>query len=218
MAETLAATDTKIRILDAAERLIAEHGVAGTSLRAVTGEAGVNLAAVNYHFGSKEALVEAVVGRIVAPINDERLRRLDALEAAPGEPSLEQLIDAFVGPIIDLLEREVEKGRIIARLLLRLLGDPGEAMQRIAIAQVSAVADRFLRAFGRALPHLSPEELWWRFTSMIAVVIFHDAFRLSTNVWPDFAPGKARHSREWMTRFLVAGMQAPPSPGNDGDD
>ena len=73
--------DTKERILDAAELLFAEHGFSGTSLRAVTGEAEVNLAAVNYHFGSKMGLFKAVVLRRVGPLNEERLRMLDALEA-----------------------------------------------------------------------------------------------------------------------------------------
>ena len=73
--------DTRDRILDAAERLFAQQGFDLTSLRALTTEADVNLAAVNYHFGSKERLFEAVLARLIAPINAERLARLDALEA-----------------------------------------------------------------------------------------------------------------------------------------
>jgi AcrR family transcriptional regulator len=72
----LASKDTKERILDAAERLFAAHGFAGTSLRAVTKEAGVNLAAVHYHFGTKEDLLRAVLSRIVIPVNRERLEML----------------------------------------------------------------------------------------------------------------------------------------------
>src|ERR671910_3594384 len=74
--------ETKEKILDAAERLFAAHGFAGTSLRSVTKEAGVNLAAVHYHFGNKEDLLRAVLGRIVIPVNRERLEMLEQVEAA----------------------------------------------------------------------------------------------------------------------------------------
>ena len=67
----MAATDTKERILDAAELLFAAHGFAGTSLRAVTREAGVNLAAVHYPYGTEEDLLRAVLGRIVIAVNRE---------------------------------------------------------------------------------------------------------------------------------------------------
>ena len=76
------ATDTKKRILDTAEGLFAEHGFPATSMRDITNAAGVNLAAINYHFGSKESLLIAVLQRRTLPINIARLSRLDALEAA----------------------------------------------------------------------------------------------------------------------------------------
>src|SRR5512143_118352 len=94
--------ETKDRILDAAERLFAEHGFDATSLRMITAEAGVNLAAVNYHFRSKDALIEAVFSRCIRPLNRERLRLLAAVEEASGgaPPRLEDVIRAFVTPVI----------------------------------------------------------------------------------------------------------------------
>jgi len=77
-------TDTKDRILDVAERLFAEHGFANTSLRSITAEAGANLAAVNYHFQSKDALIQAVFARRLGPLNQARLEMLDAAEARAG--------------------------------------------------------------------------------------------------------------------------------------
>ena len=77
----MSATDTKQTILDAAEDLFAEQGYAATSLRQLTGKARVNLAAVHYHFGSKEDLAKAVLARRIEPINVERIARLDALPA-----------------------------------------------------------------------------------------------------------------------------------------
>lgn len=158
-----------------------------------------------------------MVHRIVAPINAERLQRLDALEARPDGPSVEALLDAFIGPILDLLDCHVEQGRMIARLLLRLFGDPGGAMQRIAFAEVNAVADRFYDAFARALPHLPPDELWWRLTSVIAVVTFHNPFALSQQTRPDFTAGFEAEGHAWMKQFLATGLQAPATPRR-GDD
>ena len=78
--------NTKDRILDTAERLFARDGFEATSLRSITAEAGVNLAAINYHFQSKEALVQAVIGRRMGPMNDRRLALLDAYEAQAATP------------------------------------------------------------------------------------------------------------------------------------
>src|SRR3954471_3227822 len=88
--------ETKLRILDTAERLFAESGFAATSLRQIISEAGVNLAAVHYHFGSKDELLDAVVTRKAAPVNEERLALLDGLPAEAGIPAI---LDAFLTPM-----------------------------------------------------------------------------------------------------------------------
>ena len=105
---TAVATPTKDRILDAAERLIAKLGFEATSLRAITAEADVNLAAVNYHFQSKEALIRAVISRRIGPVNVKRLAMLDAVEAAhrDGPLPVGPVIEAFVGPVIELRDRK----------------------------------------------------------------------------------------------------------------
>src|SRR5918995_3621308 len=97
--------ETKEKILDAAERLFATHGFAGTSLRAVTKEAGVNLAAVHYHFGTKEDLLRAVLSRIVIPVNRERLKMLEQVEAAAGSdpPSPAGVLQGFIAPALPLV-------------------------------------------------------------------------------------------------------------------
>lgn len=94
--------DTRERILDAAERLFMAHGYEGTSMRQITGEAGVNLAAVNYHLGSKEALVQEVFRRRLDWLNDERMRVLNAMEAeADGKPlKPSQIVDGFFGTLL----------------------------------------------------------------------------------------------------------------------
>src|SRR5512142_1768362 len=92
---------TRELILDAAERLFMEHGFDGTSMRVVTGEAGVNLAAANYHFGSKEVLMQEVLRRRLDVINQERLRQLDEAEAKAGGKPLKPsvIVDCFFGTL-----------------------------------------------------------------------------------------------------------------------
>src|SRR5574340_767840 len=104
MRATEPSAGTKDRILDAAERLFAEHGFNGTSLRMITAAADVNLAAVNYHFRSKETLIEAVYKRRIGPANEKRLRMLDEYEAAAGDGAVpvENILRALVAPMLEL--------------------------------------------------------------------------------------------------------------------
>ncbi len=161
--------ETKARILDAAEKLVAEHGV-DVSLRAITTEAGVNLAAVNYHFQSKEALFETLVARRFEPINTGRLQKLDALEAAnpKGKLSLEDVLDAFLSPILDAAE--LNPG-CYQPLLGRLFSLPDEQTQRLFAQNIKPIIDRFHPAFARAVPGLKQPELTWRVIFSVGAVI-----------------------------------------------
>src|SRR3546814_17956189 len=103
----LSSPSTREIILDTAEALFARQGHDGTSMRQITSEAGVNLAAVTYHFGSKEALVQAVLKRRLSILNQERLRLLDHHAAEAGRDPLtpSQILDAFFGPLLPLAAR-----------------------------------------------------------------------------------------------------------------
>src|SRR5437667_4242675 len=116
--------DTKQRILDSAERLFADYGFAGTSLRAIIANAKVNLAAIHYHYRSKEALFDAVILRRLQPINQERLELLDACErsAADGKPTLEQVLEAFLAPAFRV-GADPNGGQTFVRLIGRLLSE-----------------------------------------------------------------------------------------------
>ncbi len=152
---------TKDRILDAAERLFARDGFEATSLRAITAEAQVNLAAVNYHFQSKEALVQAVIGRRMGPVNAQRLAHLDAYEAASAGAALplEQIVDAFLRPIVGMVGSHAHE---FVPLIGRLYTEPGDFAARLYKQQFEPLAQRFIPAFLRALPDLSRDELIWR--------------------------------------------------------
>src|SRR5438045_5087132 len=108
--------ETRTRILDAAEEIFMQLGFEGTSMRLLTAKAGVNLAAVNYHFGSKHALIEAVFRRRLDPMNAARVAELDKLEAEQRSPSPEAVIRAFITPGLRRMEDGKNGGPNCARL------------------------------------------------------------------------------------------------------
>lgn len=213
----MAADETKQRILDAAERLFAEQGFDATSLRAVTAAAGTNLAAVNYHFGSKAALLPAVVARILAPVSLRQLARLDELEASGGEPSVEKLLEAFVTPITDLFAQG-DRGPTLARLFARIMGDPGDHVQRSAMGHAQEAIERYEAAFARLLPELPAEELWWRVRTIPPVVVSRQ-IRLQAPVELGGPASAAQADREalsaWTITFLAAALRAPVTAGSE---
>src|SRR5512145_2409687 len=125
--------ETRTRILDAAEELFMLHGFEGTSMRQLTSKAGVNLAAVNYHFGSKDALIEAVFRRRLDPINAARIAALERLEAEAGGRPLapEVVIRAFVGESLRMIEDARGGGRNFIRLLGRTYTDPSKEIRAL---------------------------------------------------------------------------------------
>ena len=151
------APDTKERLLDAAERLFAVRGFVGTSMRAVTQAAGAAVSAANYHFGSKEALLAAVMRRRVEPINARRIEVLGRLEdeaAAGGVLCLEDVLDAFFRPSFEQFARAREEGRgsFPRQVAARLYADPPETVEKLKVEVFSEVNERFRSAFARALP------------------------------------------------------------------
>jgi AcrR family transcriptional regulator len=202
-------TSTKDRILDAAERLFAERGFTDTSLRRITAEAGANIASVNYYFQSKEALIHAVFSRRLVPINRERLEMLDCMEAQGGAPSVEDVLRAFVAPV--LRAPEVDDLRNFGRLVGRMYSDPSDTFARIFRQEFNEVRIRFTAAFQRAMPELPPEEMYWRLHFIIAVVAhtlggLHQVRTISDGAC-DIKDKQAILER--MVAFLSAGFRAP---------
>jgi len=205
------ARETKEKILDSAEKLFARDGFPATSLRAITADAGVNLAAVHYHFGSKDALVEAVFTRRLEPLNQERLTLLDAVETSSEATSPEKILEAFVGPPLRLLRDEKRGGATFMRLMGRTLTEPSQQVQEIFIRQFREIAGRFTAALKHALPGLPPEEIFWRMHFSIGAMAhtMSDTFRLRliSGGLCDSADVDATIHR--LVTFLSAGMQAP---------
>ena len=163
---------THERILDAAERVFAAHGFAGASLRQITQAASVNLAAANYHFGSKEALYLEVVRRRVRPINAARLARLEAALAEAGDspPPLAQLVDMLVRPVFEAHQDPARGGPHTVRIITRTFGEPLPFMQELIVEEFHSVLARFAQALRRHVPQLPPEEFLWRMSFVVGAM------------------------------------------------
>ena len=153
--------ETRTRILDAAEELFMLHGFEGTSMRLLTSKAGVNLAAVNYHFGSKDALIEAVFRRRLDPMNVARIAALEVLEAS-GTPDADAIIRAFVGASLRMLEDAKGGGRNFIRLLGRTYTEPAKGIRHLIGQMYAPTMQRYKAALERALPQMPHDELVWR--------------------------------------------------------
>ncbi|MEO8803569.1 MAG: TetR family transcriptional regulator [Rudaea sp.] len=152
---------TKQRILDSAESLFAKHGFAGASLRQVTSAASVNLAAVNYHFGSKENLINEVFRRRLDTLNAQRLKALTAA-LADASHSLEDLLAAFIRPALALSVDQPGGGTGFVRVLARAYAEHNEQLRKFLHDNYSPALKQFAVAFGKRLPHLDKQELYWR--------------------------------------------------------
>src|ERR1700733_15282934 len=207
----MAPPDTRTRILDAAEHLFAERGFRGASARATTALAGANLAAVGYHFGSKAELLAAVARRVIEPINAAQCAGLDRLLARPQDPSAAELVAAFAGPLFDEMPAGDEGGARTSRLIVTIIADPAGEIRSWTGPDEDTGRERYLAAFGRALPGLSPEELWFRMRGILAVVAA-DRVEVYNQPPPDcVTPVAGEAARGWAIAFLAAAMSAPPT-------
>jgi AcrR family transcriptional regulator len=207
----MASLDTRTQILDAAERLFAERGYRGTSVRAITDLAGANLAAVTYHFGSKAGLLAAVARRVIEPITAAQCAGLDRLLARTPDPAVAELVEAFAGPLFDGMPAGDEGGARTSRLIVTIITDPAEEMRSWTGPAEDTVRERYLAAFGRALPGLSPEELWFRVRGLLAVTAVDRVEVYQRRPPASPSPGAGEAARRWAITFLAAAMSAPPT-------
>jgi AcrR family transcriptional regulator len=197
-------SDTKGRLLDTAEKLFGLNGFEATSLRDITTEADVNLAAVNYHFQSKDSLIDAVIARRMEPVNRKRFEMLDA---AGLNPTLEQILRAFLAPVMELQMEEV------APLMGRILSNPDLFVDRVFKKHLAPVSLRFQEELSRALPDLPRQELLWRLNFTVGVMTH-------TMLWGRIIPkvtggvcdiSDRRALLDRAVKFVAAGFRAPTS-------
>jgi AcrR family transcriptional regulator len=165
---------TRDRLLDAAERLFGQQGFPCSSLRQITDEAGVNLAAVNYHFRSKEELYKAVLLRRIRPVNDERMKLLtDAEQLAGDQPvPIRSILEVFIRPLLRRAADGSLAGLSFLRLISRDLTDPQPFMVAEMVKEFDPLVGRFARALTQALPDIPLPELFWRMQFSIGGMLY----------------------------------------------
>jgi len=199
---------TREQLLDAAEQLIGDQGVDRASVRSITELANANLAAVSYHFGSKDALVRQVFERRLLPINRERLKLLDECLDATATLDLESIVRAFVVPPFQVLLGE--RAASFGRCMVRVLADPGPDTRDLLLELFGEVIRRFTPALQLALPDVDPEGIFWRFHFMVGSMVYTLGMG---HLVPEYSHGICDASNveatvERLVRFVTAGMQA----------
>lgn len=209
----MAHSDTVQRILDAAEQSFAEKGFAETSLRLITSKAGVNLAAVNYHFGSKKALIQAVFVRFLDPFVSSLERELDRRQenAEEGDPSLEELLEMLVTQVLTVKPRSGNDLSIFMRLLGLAFSQSQGHLRKYLGEVYGKVFKRYMALVYRAAPQLPPEELFWRVHFMLGSAAFTMSSMKALRAIAEAEFG-VHHSVDKVLRlmvpFLAAGMRA----------
>jgi AcrR family transcriptional regulator len=206
------------RIIDSAERLFSKHGFSDASLRQITEDAGVNLAAVNYHFGSKEDLYKEVLLRRIRPLNEERLALLANAEQLAGDQSvpLHAILDSFIRPLLRRATDDKTGGMPFLQLICRDLSDPRPFLFELLAGEFDPLVARYTRSFTQALPHLSMSELFWRmqFTigGMLYAAVRHRDFERASGGLCQGADLDGCIGR--LINFCAAGMMSPESPAS----
>ena len=198
---------TKDRILSAAEELFAQHGFAGTSLRPVTSQADVNIAAVNYHFGSKENLVNEVFRRRMDEMTADRMARLEAARRdCPGD--LEALLAAFVEPALAMAQ-DRNGGGAFVRVIARAYAEKNDGLRKFLSDHYGHVLREFGKAIAACVPELSKEELYWRLDFLAGALTYAMADFGLIKRPPDVSESvhRANAARE-LIRFARAGFLA----------
>jgi AcrR family transcriptional regulator len=197
---------TKQRILGAAEELFARHGFAGASLRQVTAAAQVNLAAVNYHFGSKENLINEVFRRRLDGLNASRLEALAAARGKPGY-ALEDTLDAFIRPALALTGTD-HGGAAFVRVLARAFAEHNERLRKFLHDNYSHVLKEFATDVAAFVPHLDKQELYWRLDIVSGALTYAMA---DFGVIKRRAGSESQHrdlAAQHLVRFAAAGLRA----------
>lgn len=201
----MASSETTTAILDTAERLFSERGYDAVSIRELTREAGVNVAAIHYHFGSKQEVLRGVTGRVAARLNHRRLELLTELLGLTSTPTIEDVFVAFIRPDIEVLRDLHGRGPTVARFLGRVFLDQTPWIQDMALQQFAPSGTAFHEAVAGAVPGLEAETIMQRLRR-VGVVLAH-AFA----TWPQegMTDDESAGLLDELVAFCAAAMAAP---------
>jgi AcrR family transcriptional regulator len=206
-------TDTKKNILDAAEALFSFHGYRGTTMRAITDRAGVNLAAVNYHFGSKRSLLEEVIKRRLIPLNQIRMERLQRVRENAHKkgrsPDIRQVLLAFIEPTLQF--RESSPGaKNFFTFIGRSFTDPDDTVRQVFLKFIKSIFQLLSEITSEALPGHPREQVFWRLMFSMGA-LFH-TINICGNMRTDLMGVKIKTDTEYLVNMIIpyvtAGMKA----------
>ena len=210
----MARCDTKTRILNGAEQLFARGGFHNTSLRALTSLAEANLASVNYHFGSKDALLHAVIERRLLPLNQIREDKIkQVLAVARGNqtpPTADALLRAFIEPTLEFRDSSQGAQDFIS-LIGRSLSEPDETVRKCFLELSLPIFQVLFEGLREALPQLSPAILLTRLQFIMGTM----SHVMCMGTLADFNNQTLPHPLdqntliEQLLKYVLAGLEAP---------
>lgn len=215
--------DTTTAILNVAEEMFAEHGIDGVTTRALSERAGVNMAAVNYHFGNKDNLTLEVFRDVARRTVERRLASLARIEAeaeAEGRvPYPRDVVEAFVDAYVN--EDSPRTGILLAHLVLQHRVRPTEWTRAIVREELDGFAVRYMEVLHRAVPHLSERQLHWRYHLMVGAVMMSLSDQRSDGRMGRLSGGVAdpqdfNQFKEELVAFLTASLGGPDGSGVGG--
>ncbi|TCR65556.1 TetR/AcrR family transcriptional regulator [Bosea sp. BK604] len=203
---------TADRILDVAEEMFAEQGYRAVSVRSITRACDANIAAVHYHFGSKQILLEEIFARRSGAINAARLKLLDDCAEQPGRaPVLEQVLEAYLRPSF-AQPSDDEGARRFMRLRSVVAHEQAELSKNLIAKHFNATSQRFIAAIAAATPHLSANDVFWRFHFLLGAHYYtlSNPGRIQALSGDQCDPADLEAALAEMVTFAAAGFRAPP--------
>jgi AcrR family transcriptional regulator len=202
--------ETRERILATAERLFAERGIEGVSVRAILAEAGANVALAHRHFGGRDGLIDEILRRAIGPLNEQRLLLLEEIEARGARATVEDVLRAMFVPVIRWLFEQPMR----ARLLAQLQSCPDPKIRALHGRHFDPVIERFAEALGRTVPaHVGASGFICRLTFILGagrVMALHAA-EMAEVARRRLGPGAVPGERDWVDQivaFCAAGLRA----------
>jgi len=202
---------TRDRILRTGERLFAERGFNGVSVRELAAAAQVNIASIGYHFDNKEGLLSEVYRRHCEPLIEERLRGLAASSRLRGKAKIAAIIEAFIRPALQQVE--AEDGETFIRLRAVLSGENSELLEKLVAVNFDQSSTAFIDMLCECLPHLSRTDVCWRFHFLLGTIYYTAAgpHRISAFSNGRCDPSDTEAVIKELVPFMTRAFQAPPT-------
>ena len=207
--------NTRLRILDTAEHVFARDGFRDTTLRSITAEAGVNLASVNYYFGSKEKLIEEVFKRHVVPLNQLRQEKLNSARRSAADEgnklSVEKILRIFIDPTVSKFEESGDKNKEFMNLMHSLHQENEGPLWEMFMDMMKPAFTQFVDALSEAHPEFPGKVIVMRMLFVIGSMVK----TLQAITHKDSLPGHfgSYDDKEtlidMLVQFVTAGMEAP---------